>query len=243
MLRRFIRAMVRRLFRLALLCSFVIAVIAILLDLFFTRVQPLRPRIEAAAASRINAYHIHPLTYDQIPHMFRAAIIATEDRRFAWDPGIDPVGIARSLFVDMQLHGELQGGSTITQQLVDNTILNQQKTFMRKLLQVINAIGVYDTMSKQETFTLYTNVIYFGQGAYGLYNASLAYFGQPPANLNTGQLTLLAGLPNAPSDYDPLQNLPLARQRQQLVLLNMVEAGVITKAEAQEIYAEPLFLT
>jgi membrane peptidoglycan carboxypeptidase len=104
------------------------------------------------------------------------------------------------------------------------------------------AIGVYDTMSKQETFAFYTNVIYFGHGAYGLYQAAETYFGKTPSALNAGELTMLAGLPNGPSVYDPYKNMALAIKRQHLVIQNMVNNGVISELQARQIISEPIVL-
>ncbi|MCL6632822.1 MAG: transglycosylase domain-containing protein [Alicyclobacillus herbarius] len=228
--------------RLALaICVLLVAIYGVLY-VYFTRVRHIDREVEAAVANRILAYHVHPLNYEQIPSFFREAIISTEDRRFWWDPGIDPVGILRSLYVDIEADGYVEGGSTITQQLVDNTLLSKRKSIVRKLRQAVYAIGIYDTMSKRQTLTDYVNVIYFGHGAYGLYNAAETYFGLPPAALNEGELSLLAGLPNGPSLYDPLVSLKLARSRQWVVLENMVDAGRLSKAEAEAIYHQPLRL-
>ncbi|MDI9260865.1 biosynthetic peptidoglycan transglycosylase [Alicyclobacillus sendaiensis] len=211
-------------------------------DAYFHTLNPIAARVRQAAAVRMREKHVHPLTYSEIPAIFREAVIATEDRRFWSDPGIDPIGIARSVVVDVERDGYVEGGSTLTQQLVDNTLLGKQKTLRRKLLQAWYAIGLYDTMSKQEVFTLYTNVVYFGHGAYGLYNACETYFGKPPWDCNAGELTLVAGLPNAPSAYDPLTHYALARSRQQVVLENMVDDGQLSAPEAQAIWREPIRL-
>ncbi|GEO26287.1 hypothetical protein AAC03nite_20720 [Alicyclobacillus acidoterrestris] len=222
--------------------AFFVAVCLGAMNLYFHKVFPIAKKVRVAASTIEVANHVHPLTAAEIPSTFREAIVATEDRRFNHDPGIDLVGIARSIVVDIQKDGYVEGGSTITQQLVDNTLLSKRKTMRRKLKQMFYAVGVYDTMSKREVFTLYTNVIYFGHGAYGLHNAAETYFGRSPAQCNEGELTMLAGLPNAPSAYDPLKNYTLARQRQRLVLENMVDAGYISNAKADEIYQEPLRL-
>lgn len=236
------RRIIRALWRAALVFFLVTAVSFFCLDYYFLHESAVKTRVESAFAARVRMYHIHALTYGQIPQMFYDAMVATEDRRFAWDPGIDPIGILRSVVVDVEKDGYVEGGSTITQQLVDNTILNQQKTLIRKTRQAFYAIGLFDTMSKQEVFQLYTNAIYFGQGAYGLYNASMTYFGRPPDQLNRGELTLLAGLPNSPQTYDPYRHLLLARARQKVVLDNMVDAGFLTQVQAGQIAKEPLRL-
>lgn len=212
------------------------------MNVYFHTAYPIASKVKDAASTQMRTKGVRSLSDDEIPATFREAVIATEDRRFENDPGIDVVGIARSIVVDIQKDGYVEGGSTITQQLIDNTLLSKQKTLHRKILQVLYAIGVYDTMSKRDVFTLYTNVIYFGHGAYGLYNASETYFGRPPAQCNASELTMLAGLPNAPSAYDPFTNLTLARQRQRVVLENMVDAGYLTNAKADEIYQEPIHL-
>lgn len=211
-------------------------------NLYFRFVFPIKTAVLSAASDTIQEQHVHVLSYEQIPLMFKDAVIATEDRRFYNDPGIDPVGILRSLIVDIQQDGYVEGGSTITQQLVDNTLLSKKKTLHRKTLQVIYAIGIYDTMSKKTVFQMYTNVIYFGHGAYGLYNAAETYFGRPPQACNAGELTMLAGLPNAPSAYDPFKAMALARERQNVVLENMVDAGIISSQKAAQIYKEPIHL-
>ncbi|SIS96252.1 biosynthetic peptidoglycan transglycosylase [Alicyclobacillus vulcanalis] len=211
-------------------------------DVYFHTLHPIAAQVREAAAIRMRDHDVHPITYGQIPAVFRDAVIATEDRRFWSDPGIDPVGIARSLVVDVERDGYVEGGSTLTQQLVDNTILGKEKTLKRKVLQAWYAIGLYDTMSKREVFTLYTNVVYFGHGAYGLYNACETYFGRPPWDCNAGELTLVAGLPNAPSAYDPLKHYALARARQRVVLENMVDDRQLSAAEADAIWREPIGL-
>lgn len=242
MMRHAIHFVIRLLFRIVLFCLALVLLFAAGTYVYAVYLNPLPPRVLAAAADRAKTFHIHELSYNQIPAGFREAIIATEDRRFSWDPGIDPVGIARSIYVDIRDGALVQGGSTITQQLVDNTILNQNRTVTRKVLQVINAVGVYDTMSKKQVFTLYANMIYFGNGAYGLFNAAQTYFGLSPSRLNEGELALLAGLPNAPSAYDPFTFLHLARSRERIVLINMVSDGILTQARADKIYALPIHL-
>ena len=203
---------------------------------------PIRQRVQASVEAKVALHHIHPLSYTAIPAAYREAVIATEDRRFSWDPGFDPVGIVRSFIVDVEKDGYVEGGSTITQQLVDNTILNKKKTITRKVKQLAYAVGIYDTFSKEDTLAMYANVIYFGHGAYGLYNAAETYFGQTPTQCNAGELAMLAGIPNEPSLYDPFRNLSLARQRQQIVIDNMVDDGQITQSEAEQIRAMPIRL-
>jgi monofunctional glycosyltransferase len=203
---------------------------------YFTHVNRIAGKVEASATQRAHARHIHILSYTEIPEMYRNAVIATEDRRFAWDPGVDPLGTARSIVADVKKDGYVEGGSTITQQLVDNTIIGNQKTITRKITQAFYAIGLYETMRKPKIFTLYANDIYFGHGAYGLNAAAEIYFGRTPTQLNDGELTMLAGLPNAPSVNDPLHDLDAARKRQLIVLQSMVDDGQIDATQSKEIY-------
>lgn len=233
-------ALLKGMFKLTLFLFMLVAVSFLALDIYFMRFHHIDKLVLSAAELRYHEKAISPLSYSQIPVLFREAVIATEDRRFSTDPGIDPVGIIRSLIVDIQQGGYVQGGSTITQQVIDNTILQRQKTLMQKLFQAGYAVGLYDTMSKEDVFTIYSNSIYFGHGAYGLYNAAQTYFRKPPSQLNQGELTLLAGLPNSPSDYDPFRSMSLARMRQKIVLQNLVDNKILTSVTANQIYQEPI---
>jgi monofunctional glycosyltransferase len=212
------------------------------LSYYFKHVLDFREKLTAVTVQETKVHQIHSVDYAHIPTIYRNAVIATEDRRFWWDPGIDPVGILRSLFVDVGRDGYVQGGSTITQQVVDNTLIQRQKSLTYKAKQIFYALGIYDTFNKQEAFTMYANMIYFGHGAYGLYNAAETYFGRPPSELNSGELTMLAGIPNAPSVYDPYLHFALTRQRQSIVLENMVDAGLISQQESAAILKEPVRL-
>ena len=210
---------------------------------YFTYVNVISDQVRSNVHTLVQANHSQSLTYNDIPETYRNAIIATEDRSFFTNKGIDFRGTIRAVLVDVGSGKAIQGGSTITQQLIHNTLLsNMSKSLTWKSLESIYAIGVYDTLSKQETFAFYTNVIYFGHGAYGLHQAGETYFGKAPSELNTGELIMLAGLPNAPSDYDPYKNMTLARERQHLVVQNMVDNGVISESQAKQIISEPIVL-
>ncbi len=210
---------------------------------YFTRVNPIARQVNAVVMHRVATRHVHFLTYEQLPAGYRQAVVATEDRTFYTNIGVDFFSIARAAWVDLQQGSFVQGGSTITQQLIHNTLLNHQpKTIYWKIRETIDAIGLYDTMSKQETLALYANDIYFGHGAYGLYSAAQRYFGEPPGKLNQGELAMLAGIPNAPSVYDPLRNIHLARERQKIVVQSMVADGIINTVEAKEILQDPIEL-
>jgi len=213
------------------------------LKYYFSHVNIIADKVRRDVLTQVQAHHSQLLTYNDIPKMYRNAIISTEDRSFFTNKGIDVRGTVRAVFVDVKSGQSLQGGSTITQQLIHNTILsNTSKSLTWKLYESAYAIGVYDTMSKQETFAFYTNVIYFGHGANGLYQAAETYFGKAPSELNAGELTMLAGIPNAPSVYDPYKNRTLALQRQHLIVQNMVDNGVISEPQAKQIISEPIVL-
>jgi len=213
------------------------------LKYYFSHVNIIADQVRGDVLTQVQANHSQLLTYNDIPKMYRNAVIATEDRSFFANKGVDIRGTIRAVFVDVGGGQTLQGGSTITQQLIHNTILrNTSKSLTWKLRECAYAIGVYDTMSKQETFAFYTNVIYFGHGANGLYQAAETYFRKSPSELNAGELTMLAGLPNAPSVYDPYKNRTLALKRQHIVVQNMVDTGVISEPEAKQIISEPIVL-
>lgn len=227
-----------------IICSFLLAVgLWYGARWYFTHVYPIQLHVQQQVIAQMNAQHSSPLSYSEIPAMYRKAVIATEDRTFETNIGISFRGIGRALWVDIRGGQALQGGSTITQQLVHNTVLRQiPKSIGWKFIEMLDSVGLYDTMSKADVFMLYANDIYFGQQAYGLYAASEAYFGLPPSQLNAGELTMLAGLPNAPSDYDPFVNMKLARMRQKFVVSRMVLDGQVTKTQANAILNDPIQL-
>jgi len=209
---------------------------------YYTELDPMKPKLNSRVETVEKQYHIHPIAYKEIPTTYRQAVIDTEDRRFTWDPGIDPIGIIRSIGVDLVKSQYAQGGSTITQQVVDNTFLERDKSLSYKIKQTIYAIGIYDTFPKQDVFEIYANIIYFGHGAYGLVNASETYFGKKPSELNDGELTMLAGIPNSPNRFDPLKHYADSRKRQAAVVQNMVDVGDLTSKEAQQVLNEPIRL-
>jgi len=213
------------------------------LKYYFSHVNRIADKVRSDVLTQVKAHNSQLLTYNDIPKMYRNAIISTEDRSFLTNKGVDVRGITRAVFVNVKSGQSLQGGSTITQQLIHNTILRTtSKSLMWKLHESTYAIGLYDTMNKQETFAFYTNIIYFGHGAYGLYQAAETYFGKTPSELSAGEMTMLAGLPNAPSVYDPYKNKTLATQRQHLVIQNMVKNKVISELQAKEITSESIVL-
>ncbi len=180
------------------------------------------------------------VSMEQIPLTFQHALIAVEDNRFYQHSGIDIEAISRAVLVNLQ-SGELkEGGSTITQQLVKNLFLSQDRTWGRKMLEIPLTLIMEHQFSKQEILEMYINMIYFGSGAYGIGEASQTYFGKPPRSLTLAEASLIAGLPAAPSLYSPLVDLNMAMQRQKIVLNAMLRHGYISPPQAEEAKRAPL---
>ncbi|HWR44426.1 transglycosylase domain-containing protein [Sporomusa sp.] len=176
------------------------------------------------------------------PLALQQAIIAVEDSRFYQHMGFDIEGILRATLVNVQTGSFAEGGSTITQQLIKNLFLTQERTLSRKLEEVILAIDIELRYSKEEILEMYLNTIYFGSGAYGIGEASTIYFGKPPFHLNLAECALLAGLPNAPSLTSPYVDFAAAKQRQAVVLAAMARHSYIGPAQAQEAKLTPILL-
>lgn len=173
--------------------------------------------------------------YDDIPKTFVNAIVSIEDRRFFTHKGIDIQSIGRALINNFEKKEIAEGGSTITQQLSKNMYFTQEKNFSRKVAEVFMSFKLEENYSKEDIIEMYLNIIYFGDGHYGIFQASQGYFNKEPKELNLNEITLLAGLPNAPSAYALSNKSDLSKQRQQMVIDAMVENDYMTKLEAQEL--------
>ncbi len=167
---------------------------------------------------------------DVSPHLPKA-VLAAEDRRFYSHFGVDPVGLSRALVANARSGRIVQGGSTITQQLAKNLFLTPDRTVKRKVQEVMLAVWLEMNFSKDDILTLYLNRVYFGAGAYGVEAASRQFFNKPALSLTVNESAMLAGLLKAPSRYNPRTNLALARERADLVLAAMEEAGFLTDKE------------
>ena len=177
---------------------------------------------------------------EDLSDRLKQATIAIEDADFYSHPGFSIRGITRSVYRNTT-RGELTGGSTITQQLVKNTLLSPEKTIIRKIKEVVLAIQVELAFTKDEILEMYFNEVAYGGAAYGIEEASLLYFGKHASELTLAQAALLAGLPKAPTTYSPFgANPQLARARQLEVLSRMAQDGYITQAEADEAMNETL---
>ncbi|GAB4536232.1 MAG: PBP1A family penicillin-binding protein [Anaerolineae bacterium] len=172
------------------------------------------------------------------------ATIATEDRFFYQNVGVDPIAIARAVYYNVTEGEIVSGGSTITQQLARSVLLSPQerseKTLSRKIREAVLAVELARRYPKDRILEVYLNQIYYGNLAYGIEAASQTYFGKPATDLTLAEAALLAGLPQSPAIYDPFTNPDAAKARQQVVLSLMVEAGYISAAQAEVAYQEEL---
>ena len=171
---------------------------------------------------------------EEIPVNLKHAIVATEDRRFYEHGAIDPIGVARAMVVNYASGQTLEGGSTIAQQTVKNLFLSHERTMMRKLEELALAMKLENTYSKDVILEIYLNTIYYGHGAYGLKEAARTYFGKDAGDLDLAECAMLAGLPQAPSAYDPISYPSEGLKRMGIVIGLMASEGYITPAEAAE---------
>lgn len=173
--------------------------------------------------------------FEDMSSYYRNAVISVEDHRFYNHGPVDFIAIGRAIFTNIK-NGELQeGGSTITQQVAKNVVFSQEKSWVRKIGEIFAAYDLEKNYSKKEIFELYVNTAYFGDGYYGIHEASYGYYNKSPKDLNLDEASMLAGVPNAPSVYAPTVNPDLAKKRQYHVLNAMLEYGYITKDEALSI--------
>jgi penicillin-binding protein 1A len=171
------------------------------------------------------------LTLDEMPPYLPQAVIAIEDRRFYWHFGIDPIGLARAAYTNIVSGGVVQGGSTLTQQLAKNLFLTPDRTFERKVQEMILAVWLEARLTKKQILELYLNRVYLGAGAYGVDAAARRYFGKSARNVNLAEAATLAALLKAPSSYSPILHPQASEARAQQVLAAMHDAGFIGDRE------------
>ncbi len=176
----------------------------------------------------------------EVPAVLKQAILAAEDERFYEHPGIDPIGILRAALANLTSGGRGQGASTITMQVARNFFLTREKTYNRKLYEILLALKIEQNLSKDQILELYINQIYLGQRAYGFSAAARTYFGKPLEQVTLAEAAVLAGLPKAPSAYNPVVNPARADLRKQYVLRRMLEAGFIDQAAYRAAADTPL---
>ncbi|MGH8326824.1 MAG: penicillin-binding protein 1A, partial [Steroidobacteraceae bacterium] len=190
--------------------------------------------------AEIGAERRIPASYAQIPLVLKHAFLAAEDDRFFQHHGIDYLGLLRAIVVDIETGQKMEGASTITQQAARNMFLTLDKTWRRKLEEAFLTYRMEDEFTKQQIFGMYLNVIFFGERAYGVAAAAQTYFGKPLDELTVAEAATLAGLPQAPSRYDPIIHPKLARARRSYVLRRMQVLGYLTAAAAAAANAAPV---
>ncbi len=200
----------------------------------------------AADGTLITALHATEdrvvLRSNQMAQDLRDATVAIEDRRFFTHHGVDPEAVARAAYVNLATGDVVEGGSTITQQLVKNLYVGDEETFRRKFDEAVLAWQLEDRLSKQQILTSYLNTVYFGQGAYGAQAAARTYFGVDAAALSLSQSATLAGLITAPNHFDPYARMDSAIGRRNVVLRLMRQQGYITRVEQRVAMRERLHL-
>ncbi|MBR0350591.1 MAG: transglycosylase domain-containing protein [Clostridia bacterium] len=223
----------------------VIAILIIILVLFFIlffigfgyysnvlKEKPLVNRINEITSKE------HFVKVDDISKDYLNAVIAVEDHRYYDHGPVDFIAIMRAIFTNLKESDFQEGGSTITQQVSKNVLFNQERTLARKLGEIFGAYDLEKNYSKNEVLELYVNTCYFGEGYYGIYDASMGYFKKEPKDLTLYEASLLAGIPNAPSVYNPVANPELCKQRQKTVLNCMVKYGYISESDKSKVLDE-----
>ncbi|WP_425406944.1 transglycosylase domain-containing protein [Hwanghaeella sp.] len=187
---------------------------------------------EGGLVARTGKIHGDHVTLADLPPYLPNALIAIEDRRFRDHPGIDVVGLARAAWTNLLAGGVRQGGSTLTQQLAKNLFLSPDRTLRRKIQEVLLAFWLESNLSKDQILEIYLNRVYLGAGAYGVDAAARTFFGKPAGDVTLFQAAVLAGLPKAPSRYNPVADPEQAAERAAIVLNAMADSGMLTQAEA-----------
>ncbi len=182
-----------------------------------------------------------PVPLETIPRLLRAALVATEDRKFYKHSGVDLKGIARAIIKDIKAGKFVEGASTITQQLSKTLFLTPRKTLVRKIKEAILAFQLERRYTKDEILGLYLNQVYFGSGAYGVESAAKLFFGKSVKDLSLAECALVAGMPKSPSRYSPLVNPDLAIKRRNIVLRQMRDTDIISDAAYQQAVKEALY--
>ena len=224
---------IRKLFIAIILIVIIIASILLLIGHSYyskaLKKKPLLTRVDEITSQE------HFVKFEDMSSYYRNAVISVEDHRFYDHGPVDFIAIGRAIFTNVK-SGEFQeGGSTITQQVAKNIVFSQERSWQRKIGEIFAAYDLEKNYNKRQIFELYVNTAYFGDGYYGIYEASYGYYNKSPKDLNLDDSSMLAGVPNAPSVYAPTVNPELAKKRQYHVLNSMLEYGYITKDEALSI--------
>jgi penicillin-binding protein 1A len=177
---------------------------------------------------------------EDFPRFLKDAVVAVEDRRFYQHSGLDSKGIGRAIYNNIKAGGKAEGASTITQQLARTLFLTNEKSYTRKIKEAFIASAIEGKYTKEAILNMYLNEIYIGRGCSGITVAAHSYFGKQPAQLNKAEMTMLAGIIQAPEHYSPDRNMEGLKIRQQMVVNILVEQGLLTAQEGQEIMKEKL---
>lgn len=206
---------------------------------------PCSVQVFAGDGSRVDQFYLERRVWVPIaelpPHVWQA-FVASEDRRFFEHEGVDPIGIARALLVNLRGGETRQGGSTITQQLVKNLLVGKERSYRRKLREAVLAYRLEDELDKMELLELYVNYAALGSGNYGVEAAAQDYFGISAREIDAGQASMLAGLVPAPSRYSPRHDPELAASRRETVLRLMVAQGFLDAVTASDHLTDPVLV-
>lgn len=226
-----------KLFRKLLLIMFIFIVIAVIVLGIIGFTTYSKALDEKPLITRTNEItkDEHYVPFSELSEDYIHAVVSVEDRRYYEHGAVDFIGIARAIWTNIRTGKLQEGGSTITQQVAKNIVFTQEETITRKMGEIFAAIDLENKFSKDEIFALYVNSAYFGDGYYGIYDASMGYYKKEPKDLTLDEASMLAGVPNAPSVYAPTVNPKLANERQSHVLDTMVENGYISQGQADEI--------
>jgi penicillin-binding protein 1A len=209
-----------------------------------TNYQPETPmRIYARDGQLIGEFGTqtrYPLPPEAIPERLKDAFLAAEDSSFFHHPGIDIPGIIRALIADIKAGAPVQGASTITQQVARTFLLTRERTIMRKLREMLLAFRIERRLTKPEILHLYLNQIYLGNGAYGVEAAAQRYYGKPAHRLDLAEMAMIAGLPKAPSYYNPASHPERAKPRRDYVLRRMGDTGAASEQAVAKALEEPI---
>jgi len=180
---------------------------------------------------------------EDVPKIYKEAVIAVEDHRFYRHKGVDFWSIMRAILKNVTNADLIEGGSTISQQICKNVYFTQERKLERKFAEIFAAIELEKNCDKEKILEIYFNTSFYGNGYYTLSEASKGYFDKETNELSDYEATMIAGIPNAPSIYNPINSLELARQRQNQVLLAMVNHGFLTEDEKNNILNEDIDLS
>lgn len=178
------------------------------------------------------------ISFENLPEEYIKAVIDVEDHRFYKHKGVDIISIGRAVINNIKDKKLAQGGSTITQQVAKNLYFTQEKSIIRKVAELFVVYDLEKNYNKEEIFEIYVNISYFGDGYYGIGQATLGYLEKLPKDMTLLECTLLAGIPNAPSVYAPTKNPDLAVQRQKQVIRKMESYGDLTNEQVESLYNE-----